>query len=215
MKKLTEFESRKILGNYGFVLPKAQMAKNASSAASLAEKIGYPVVLKVMSRDILHKSDFGCVKTGIMNAEEIRFSFSAIVKNAAAHKPDARIDGVLVEETLRGIEVIVGAKQDPQFGPLVLFGLGGVFVEVLKDAAIRLAPIKRSDAKEMISEIKGRRLFEGYRGEKPINSKALEDALLSASKMIAERPEVNEMDINPLFVDEKRAVVGDARILIK
>ncbi len=215
LKGLTEFESRKILEKNGFVLPRARLAKKPASAVSFAEKIGYPVVLKIISKDILHKSDSGCVKTGILNAEELHFAFSSIIKNALKHNPSAKIDGILIEETLSGIEVIVGAKHDPQFGPIVLFGLGGVFVEVLKDAVIRLAPIEKKDAKEMISEIKGKKLLEGYRGIKPISHKALEDALLSASKMIASHPEIKEMDINPLFVNEKSAVVGDARIILK
>ncbi|VVB59969.1 Acetate--CoA ligase [ADP-forming] I subunit beta [uncultured archaeon] len=215
MKNLTEFESRKLLKKYGFSLPKAKLAKDAFSAAAFAGKIGYPVVLKIMSPDILHKSDFGCVKTGIGSPSEVHVSFSNIIKNALAHNPGAKIDGILVEETLRGTEVIIGAKQDPQFGPIVLFGLGGVFVEILKDAAIRLAPIQRADAEEMISEIKGKKLLEGYRGAKPINLKAIEDALLKASKLIVEHPQIKEMDINPLFAGEKRAAVGDARIILK
>ncbi len=215
MKNLTEFESRKLLKKYGFSLPKAKLAKDAFSASSFAAKIGYPVVLKIMSPDILHKSDSGCVKTGIGSPSEVHVSFPAIIKNTHTHKPDAKIDGILVEETLHGTEVIIGAKHDPQFGPIVLFGLGGVFVEIMKDAAIRLAPIARQDAKEMISEIKGKKILEGFRGSTPVNHKAIEDALLSASRLISEHPEITEMDINPLFAGEKRAVVGDARIIMK
>jgi len=215
MKCLTEFESRKILEKYGFTLPKAFLAKDAESAEKYAKKIGFPVVLKIMSPDIIHKSDCGCVKTGITNKAEAKFAYLTIKNNALSHKISTKIDGVIVEETLTGTELIVGAKQDPQFGPIVLFGIGGVFVEILKDAAIRLAPIERKDAKEMISEIKGHKLLEGYRGEKPINFKAVEDALLSASKLIYENPEITEMDINPVFVNEKRAVAGDIRIIMK
>lgn len=215
MKCLTEFESRKILEKYGFVLPKAFLANDVASAERFAKKIGYPVVLKIMSPDITHKSDYGCVKTGISNSSEAKFAYLTIKNNALARNIAARIDGVLVEETLAGVELIVGAKQDPQFGPIVLFGIGGVFVEILKDAAIRLAPIERKDAREMISEIKGHKLLEGYRGENPINFKAAEDALISASKLIYENPEITEMDINPLFVNEERAVAGDIRIIMK
>lgn len=215
MKNLTEFESRKLLKKYGFSLPKAKLAKDAFSAAAFAGKIGYPVVLKIMSPDILHKSDSGCVKTGIGSPSEVHVSFPTIVKNTLAHNPNAKIDGILVEETLHGTEVIIGAKHDPQFGPIVLFGLGGVFVEVLADAAIRLAPIDRTDARKMISEVKGKKLLEGYRGVEPVNLKALEDALLKISRMIVEHPQIKEMDINPLFAGEKRAVVGDARIILK
>jgi len=215
MKCLTEFESRKVLEKYGFVLPKAFLAKDSASAEKFAKKIGYPVVLKIMSPDIIHKSDIACVKTGISNSSEAKFAYLAIKNNALRHNLAAKIDGIIVEETLNGVETIIGAKQDPQFGPIVLFGIGGVFVEILKDAAIRLAPIERKDAKEMISEIKGRKLLEGYRGGKPINFKAVEDAILAASKLIYENPEITEMDINPLFVNEKKAVVGDVRILIR
>lgn len=215
MKCLTEFESRRVLEKYGFILPKAFLAKDANSAEKFAKKIGYPVVLKIMSPDIIHKSDSGCVKTGVSNGAEAKFAYLTIKNNALKHNLSAKIDGIIIEETLNGIETIVGAKQDPQFGPIVLFGIGGVFVEILKDAAIRLAPIERKDAKEMISEIKGRKLLEGYRGGKPINFKAVEDAILAASKLIYENPEITEMDINPLFVNEKKAVVGDVRILIR
>lgn len=212
---LTEFESRKILAKHGFILPKAMLAKNAGSAEKYAKKIGYPVVLKIMSPDIIHKSDYGCVKTGITNSTEAKFAYHTIINNALGRNIAAKIDGVSVEETLSGVELIVGAKQDPQFGPIVLFGIGGVFVEVLKDAAIRLAPIERKDAKEMISEIKGHKLLEGYRGMPQVNLKAVEDALLAASRLICKHPEITEMDVNPLFANEKKAVVGDVRIIIR
>ncbi|MBU4301057.1 MAG: acetate--CoA ligase family protein [Nanoarchaeota archaeon] len=212
---LTEFKSRKILKDCGFILPKAFLAKNANSTEKYAKKIGYPVVLKIMSSDIVHKSDYGCVKTGITNRSEAKFAYHAIINNALNRNIAAKIDGVSVEETLSGVELIVGAKQDPQFGPIILFGIGGVFVEILKDAAIRLAPIKRKDAKEMISEIKGHKLLEGYRGMPQVNLAAVEDALLAASKLICKHVEIMEMDINPLFANEKKAVVGDARIIIR
>lgn len=214
MQNLTEFGARGLLGKYGLARPKAELTKSESDATKISEKIGFPLVLKLMSPDILHKSDAGCVRINLWNAAEIAKAFPEIIANAKKYNPSARIEGVLVEEQVSGTELIVGAKRDAQFGPLILFGLGGIFVEATKDVSIRLAPITRNDAREMIYEIKGHKLLLGYRGKKPVNLKAVENALLSVSRMVIEHPEIKEMDINPLFADEKGAVVGDARIAL-
>jgi len=208
---LTEFEARKILKGYALPLPKAHLAKDRDEAELFAEKIGYPVVLKIMSRDILHKTNAGAVKVA-KDSGGLKEAYAEIIGNAKKYNPRARIDGVLVEEFVSGTELIVGSKKDAQFGHVIVFGLGGVFVELMHDTAIRLVPITRKDASEMIREIKGHKVLLGYRGRKPVNMKSVEDALLAVSKLVSEHSEIREMDINPLFADENGVVVGDARI---
>lgn len=213
MRYMTEFAARRLLGEYGLKLPRAHLAGNEADAARHAKKIGYPVVLKLMSPDILHKSDAECVMV-VQSPRELSAAFSQILKNARKYNPGARIDGVLVEERLSGMELVIGAKKDAQFGHVIVFGLGGVFVEVMKDISIRLVPIARNDAKAMIGEIRGHRMLSGYRGKTPVNLAAVEGALLSVSKMVAKHPEIHELDINPLFADERGVVVGDARVAL-
>jgi len=210
---LTEFAARQLLGECGLALPRAHLARTEAQAQQHAKKIGYPVVLKLMSRDILHKSDAGGVKV-VQNRPELSAAFSQILKNAKKYNPSARIDGILVEEQLSGMELVIGAKKDAQFGHVIVFGIGGVFVELMKDISIRLVPISRNDAKAMIGEIKGHKMLLGYRGKKPVNLAAVQDALLSVSKMVAKHPEIHELDINPLFADERGVIVGDARIAL-
>lgn len=213
MKYLTEFAARSILSKYGLALPRAHLMQTGDEAAAFIKEIGFPIVLKLMSPDILHKSDAGCVKI-VRGSGALKSAFSELLANARKYKADAKIEGILLEEYISGTELIIGAKRDAQFGPVILFGLGGIFVEAMHDVSIRLVPIQRKDAGEMIREIKGHRMLMGYRGKNPANIKAIEDALLALSKMIAEHPEIQEMDINPLFASEKGVVVGDARIAL-
>lgn len=213
MRYLTEHMARRLLGQYDLKLPRAFLSGNEADAAKHAKKIGYPVVLKIMSPDILHKSDAGGVKIA-QNEAELFAAFPQILKNAKKYNPRARIDGILVEEQISGTELVIGAKKDAQFGQVIIFGLGGVFIEVMKDISIRLVPIGRNDAKAMIHEIKGHKILLGYRGKAPVNLAAVEAALLSVSKMVAKHPEIQEMDINPLFANEHGVVVGDARIAL-
>lgn len=212
---LTESESQKFLKRYGISIPKAILARNKKEALLAAEKIKYPVVLKVMSREIIHKSDAGCVMANIKNPAELSGAFLKILRNAKSFNPKAKISGVLVEELLGGAEVMIGAKKDPQFGHILVFALGGKFVEILKDSSIRLAPIEKKEARAMIKELKGYKILRGCRGEAPANLEKIEDALLKVSKMVSENPQISEMDINPLFAGEKNAVVGDARIIFE
>ena len=213
MRYLTEFAARQLLGEYGLELPRAFLAGNEADAVKHAKKIGYPVVLKLMSPDILHKSDAGAVIV-VQSPRELSAAFAQILRNAKKYNPSARIDGVLVEERLSGTELVIGAKKDAQFGHVIVFGLGGIFVEIMKDISIRLIPIAQKDAKAMVGEIRGHKMLLGYRGKKPVNLAAIEGALLSVSKMVAKHPEIHELDINPLFADERGVVVGDARIAL-
>jgi acyl-CoA synthetase (NDP forming) len=183
-----------------------------------AENIGYPVVMKIASPDILHKSDIGGVRLNIRDADQVRDFFDLLIYRAQRYMADARIWGVLIQEmAARGKEVIIGVNRDPQFGPLLMFGLGGIYVEVLQDVTFRIAPVSRQEATEMIDEIRSYHLLRGVRGEKPADLKAIIDTILRVSQLVTDFPEIVEMDINPLTVyDEGRgAVAVDMRFVLK
>lgn len=210
-------EAREIMRAYGIPIPRSKLVKTADEAVEVAEEIGYPVVMKIASPDILHKTDIGGVKLNIQGATDVRDAFDLLVYRATHYMPEARIWGCLVQEMVRGgKEVIVGMNRDPQFGPLVMFGLGGVYVEALKDVAFRVAPFSRQEAREMVSEIRTYDLLEGVRGEKPSDVKAVVDCLLRLSQLVTDFPEIMEMDINPLMVFQAgRGVMGvDMRLIL-
>lgn len=213
MGKLPDNEAFQLLEKYNIPTAQHMLSKDEQQAVAFAKKTGYPVVLKLSSPDIVHKTDAKAVLVGIGNEQELRSGFKKLI--AVGKKKKARVEGVLVQEQAEGTEVIIGSSQDPQFGPTLLFGLGGIFVEVLKDVTFRLIPIDRKEAAAMIKEIKGYKILAGARGEKPINFKALEDCLVNVSKMVwSERPEIKELDINPLFANEKGVVAADVRIFV-
>ncbi|TFF86525.1 acetyl-CoA synthetase [Candidatus Thorarchaeota archaeon] len=217
-----EHEAKDIMSSYGIPIPPYDTAASADEAVEKASKIGYPVVLKILSKDILHKSDAGGVKINLKSDEEVRDAFNEIMANAKAYgkKNDMKVDlsrGVFISEFAEmGTEVIVGVTHDPQFGHALMFGLGGIFVEVLKDVTFRLIPLSEVDAREMVKEIKASKILEGVRGQKPRDVDALVDVIMSVSKMVDENPQIMELDCNPTFVYEKGkgALVVDARILI-
>jgi acetyltransferase len=214
-----EAESQTIAKAYGLRLPQSELAATAEEAVKVAESIGYPVVLKIASPDILHKTDVGGVKVGLGNASDVRDAFDLIVYRAQRYVPDARIWGCLVQEMVPtdGIEVLVGMSKDPQFGPLVTFGLGGILVEALKDVTFRVAPFGREDAEAMLDEIRAHSLLRGVRGRPPADRDALVETLLRIGQMVTDFPEIVEMDINPLMVYEegRGAVALDMRLVLK
>jgi acetyl coenzyme A synthetase (ADP forming)-like protein len=214
-----EAESRKVAEVYGLRLPKNELATSADEAVRFATEIGYPVVLKIASPDILHKTDVGGVKVGLQNATDVRDAYDLIVYRATRYVPDARIWGCLVQEMVPtdGVEVLVGMSRDPQFGPLVTFGLGGILVEALKDVTFRVAPFGRKDAEEMLDEIRAHTLLEGVRGRPPVDREALVAVLLRVGQMVTDFPEIVEMDINPLMVYEhgRGAITLDMRLVLK
>lgn len=216
MKKLDDLKTRIIMKKFGIPFVKQVLAKNEEQAVNHAKKMGYPVVLKISSPDIIHKTDVGGVILDIGNAEELREEYKKMLKKVKKKKPKAKIDGVIMQEMVPkdSREMIVGARRDPQFGPVVMFGLGGVWVEALKDVSFRLAPLDRNDAKKMIKEIRGYIILEGFRGQKPVNFKVLEDVLMNVSKLIWKNKRIQELDINPLFINEKKAIAVDARIVV-
>jgi len=214
---LGEVEARAVLQAYGLRVPESRVAESAEEAAEYAEKIGFPVVMKIISPDILHKSDIGGVRVGVRNRQEAMDTYELMMLRVHRYAPEAVLRGIFVQEMIQsGREVILGSTRDPQFGPLVMFGLGGIYVEVLKDVSFRVAPFGRRHARRMIDETRAAPLLRGARGEKPSDLDAIVDTLLVVSQMVTDFPEIVEMDINPLKVGEsgEGAVAVDARITI-
>jgi 4-hydroxybutyryl-CoA synthetase (ADP-forming) len=215
---LLEEEGYEVLRAYGFPTPKSILGATEEECMKGAKEIGYPVVMKIASPDIIHKSDAGGVKVGIKNDDELRTAFRSIMESAKKYKADAKIKGVLVQEMVRAAkETILGASQDPTFGPVIMFGLGGIYVEVLKDVVFCVAPVDEREATKMVESIKTIRLLKGVRGEKPSDLRAIADSLQRLSQLVINFPEIKEFDINPLLVLEegKGARVVDARIILK
>ncbi|HYM16548.1 MAG TPA: acetate--CoA ligase family protein [Dehalococcoidia bacterium] len=212
---LTEIEAKQVLEAAGVPVSPARLARTRDEAVKMAAELGYPIVLKIVSLEITHKSDVGGVALGLASAEAVGTAFDEVVASAKRHVPDATIEGVAVQRMEPpGIEVIVGMTKDPQFGPVLMFGLGGVLVEVLKDVAFRVVPINERDARQMVHEIKGYPLLEGYRGHEPADVAQLEQLLLTVSRFIEEHPEVAELDLNPVFAYKDGALAVDARIVL-
>jgi len=212
---LAESEAREVIAAYGFRGPRSARASSASEASDAAEQIGYPVVLKIISPQILHKSDVGGVRVGLANREAIHEAYAQMVARAGAAAPHASIDGVLVQEQVTGgREVILGMARDPQFGPLLMFGLGGIYVEALKDVIFRIAPLAGAEAEAMIREVRAFPILQGVRGEAPADLAALVQDILRLSQLVTDFPEISEIDINPLFVKPagEGTVALDARI---
>ncbi|HVP16865.1 MAG TPA: acetate--CoA ligase family protein [candidate division Zixibacteria bacterium] len=215
-KSLLETEAKTVCIEYGIPVTKFELAKSEEEAVKFARAIGFPTVLKIVSPDIIHKSDIGGVIVGLKDADDVRQGYNRILQNVKKHDPKARIAGVLVQEMAPpSTEVIVGAIKDPQFGPAIMFGLGGVFVEVLKDVTFRVAPITEDDAREMISEVKAYPLLKGYRNTPPADIEAIAKILLNTSRLVTDHMEIKELDLNPVIVYEKGAKTVDARIILE
>jgi acetyl-CoA synthetase (ADP-forming) len=213
---LTEFESKRILKQIGVPVVETRLAKNQKEAVSISQRIGFPVVLKITSPDVVHKTDSGGVKLGLKNASEVKKAYDDILKSVKKKYPRALIHGISVQKMVPpGTEVIIGTSKDPQFGPVIMFGLGGVFVEVLKDVSFRVIPVGRRDAQEMIQEIKGFPLLRGFRGKEPANISALVGMILKISKWINENPQIREMELNPVLAYKDKALPVDARIILE
>jgi len=210
-------EAREVMRACGIPVPASAVASSPNEAVAYAEEMGYPVVMKVASPDILHKSDIGGVKLNIGDATAVRDTFDLLIYRATRYMPDAQIWGCQIQQMVKGKhEVIIGMNCDPQFGPLVMFGLGGIYVEALRDVTFRVAPFSRREAEEMITEIRAYSLLRGVRGEPPADTAAIVDALLRVSQLVTEFPEIVEMDINPLIVHEEgQGSVGvDMRLVL-
>ncbi|WP_300458107.1 acetate--CoA ligase family protein [Desulfobacula sp.] len=210
-------ESDAVLDYYKIPQPKwMTTGNNVEQAVQAAEQIGFPIALKLISPDILHKSDAGCVKLDLNNSPEVEHACHDILEKAAHAHKTPRIEGFLIQEMVKeGHEVIIGLAQDVTFGMIIVFGLGGIFVEILKDVAIRKVPITPADAMDMIEEIKGYKILKGARGKVVANIDLLKDMLLKVSQMGMEQKQITELDFNPVFVDSHRALVADSRIILK
>jgi acetyltransferase len=214
VREIVEFQAQELLRAYNLPTPRTRLARSSEEAATAAGEIGYPVVLKIASAQISHKSDVGGVAVGLKNLKEVLHAFTDITSRAQRMRPEAYIMGCLVQAMApRGSrEVIVGFKRDDQFGPLIMFGLGGIYVEVLKDISFRLAPLSPADAREMIREVRSYMLLKGFRGEPAVNFQALERIILTMSALAMDFPEIYEAEFNPVLAGEQGAIVADVRL---
>ncbi len=213
---MSEPKAVQLLQKYGIPYPAHGFARDAEAATAIAEDIGFPVVLKVVSPDVLHKSDAGGVLVGLEDSASVREGFATIVDRVSSLLPGAQIQGLLVcEHAPEGLEVIVGALEDQTFGPAVMFGMGGIFAEVMKDVSFRVAPLQRKDAEEMIREIQGYAVLSGARGQAPLHAGALIELLLSVSRLVMEHREIQQLDLNPVRVYEQGLLALDARMVVK
>lgn len=215
-RALLEPEAKQICMEYGIPVTKFKAATSAAEAAAFADEIGYPVVLKIISPDVIHKSDAGGVLVNLKNPTDVRNAYNKILENVKNYNANAKIVGILVQEMApQSTETIVGAIKDPQFGPTIMFGLGGIFVELLKDVNFRVAPITAEDAMQMITQLKAYPLLKGFRNTPPSDIDALADVLLKTSKLVMENPEIKELDLNPVLAYPKGAKTVDARIILE
>jgi len=213
---LTEVESKQLLKKAGIPVVEAKLARSKKEAISISNEMGFPIVLKISSTDVVHKSDSGGVRLGLANATQVGKAYNEIVSSIKRACPKAHIEGVSVQPMAEpGVEVIVGMSKDAQFGPVLMFGLGGILVEVLKDVSFRIVPVTTRDASEMIREIKGYPVLEGYRGQKPASIPALEKLIVKVSQFVEKNPQIRELDLNPVFAYPDRAVAVDARIILE
>ncbi|MCK5767333.1 MAG: acetate--CoA ligase family protein [Candidatus Atribacteria bacterium] len=214
-RSLFETEAKELLKEYGIPVPNFKLVKSENEIIGLAKEINFPIVMKIVSPDIIHKTDAGGVKVGIKDEKEAELAYQEIISKVKKYNKEAKIEGVIVYPmVLQGTEIIIGMIKDPHFGPVVMFGLGGIFVEVLKDISFRILPIEERDAGEMIDEIKGCKILKGVRGEPPKDIEAIKDLLMKISQLSIKNSEIKEIDLNPVFVFEKGLQVVDARMIL-
>ena len=214
-RSLLEIEAKEILIENNIPVPDFMLLKKREDIKKISKSIGYPLVMKIVSPDIIHKSDAGGVKVGIENEKDAFVAFRKIILNAKKYNNLAQINGIIATKMIpQSTEIIIGMMKDPHFGPVIMFGMGGIFVEVLKDVSFRILPIKEKDAEEMIREIVGYKILQGTRGKSPKDIKAIEELLLNISQFAMENPEISEIDLNPVFVFEKGLKVIDARMIL-
>ena len=215
-KVLNEVDSKAMLNAAGIPVIETRFARTMKEAVAISKELGFPVALKVMSAEVIHKSDAGGVKLKLENGSQVEKAYAAMMASVKAMYPKAKIDGVSVQKMARpGVEVIVGMSKDPQFGPVLMFGLGGVLVELLKDVAFRIVPVSKFDAAEMIREIKGFPMLTGFRGSEPADLKALEKLIVSVSDFVEKNPQVKELDLNPVFAYKDGVTAVDARVVLE
>ena len=213
---LTEVEAKDLLKQAGISVVDTRLASSREEAISISGELGFPVVLKIASSDVVHKSDAGGVELGLETAEQVGEAYDNIIAAIGKAFPDAKIQGVSVQKMARpGVEVIVGMSKDAQFGPVLMFGLGGILVEILKDVSFRIVPLVKRDAAEMIRDIKGYPLLEGYRGSEAVDVGNLENLILKVSDYVEKTPDIKELDLNRVFAYSDGAVAVDARVVLE
>ena len=213
---LTEIEAKELLRQSGISVVDTRLATSKEEAISISKQLGFPVALKIVSPDITHKSDAGGVKLGLRTSKQVGGAYDGILAAIKQKHPQAVIYGVSVQKMAKpGVEVIIGMSKDIQFGPVLMFGLGGIWVEILKDVSFRIVPLTQKDAHDMIREIKGYSLLEGYRGQELVDVSYLEELLLKVSQFVEDNPKIKELDINPVFAYSKGAVAIDARVILE
>jgi acyl-CoA synthetase (NDP forming) len=214
--QLTEVEAKELLKQSGIPVVDTRLAVSRDEAISIGADIGFPVVLKIVSPDIIHKSDAGGVMLNLETPEQLANAYNKILDQIKRKYPEARIHGVSIQKMANpGLEVIMGMSKDPQFGSVLMFGLGGILVEILKDISFRIIPLTRKDAREMLREIKGSQLFKGYRGQAPVDTSKLEEMILNVSNFVEQYPEVKELDLNPVIISGDSAIAVDARVVLE
>ena len=215
LKVLTVYESKKLLEKDGFPVNKFELARTKEEAIQIAQKLGFPLVAKVVSAEIIHKTDIGGIVVGLRDSTEVAEAYDQITAAAHEKASRAKVDGILLEQMVSdGIEIIIGSTIDPVFGRIIMFGLGGVFVEVLEDVSFRLIPLTRYDATEMIEEIKAAKVLEGFRGRPPTDKKAIIDLILQTADFLEAHEEISEFDLNPVFALHDGVRIVDARIIL-
>lgn len=214
-RPLLETEAKELLREYGISVPDFKLIKSEDEIVGLAKEINFPIVMKIVSPDIIHKTEAGGVKVGIKDEKEAKAAYQNIIYKVKKYKKEAKISGVIAYSMIpQGTEIIIGMMKDPCFGPTIMFGLGGIFVEILKDISFRILPLEERDAEEMIFEIKGYQILKGIRGETPKDVKSIRDVLVKISQLVMENPEIKEIDLNPVFVFNKGLQVVDARMIL-
>ncbi|PLW79968.1 acetyl-CoA synthetase [Candidatus Woesearchaeota archaeon] len=215
MKLLDQDSTLKLLKKYKIPIAKSKVCKNLEECKKFSKQNGFPVAVKIDSPDIVHKSDVGAVKIGINNETDLKKAYTGIISNCKKFKKDFSMNGMLIQKQYDGHNLLVGMKRDATFGPVIVFGIGGVTVELLKDVSRKIAPITKTQAKEMVKEIKMYKILEGYRGEKGAHIDSLVSILLKLSMLSMENEKVMEIDFNPIISNDKKSVIVDARVMIK
>jgi acyl-CoA synthetase (NDP forming) len=214
-RSLLETEAKELLREYGISVPDFKLIKSEDEIVGLAQEINFPLVMKIVSPDIIHKTEAGGVKVGIKDEKEAKAAYQDIIYKVKKYKKEAKISGVIAYSMIpQETEIIIGMMKDPCFGPTIMFGLGGIFVEIWKDISFRILPLEERDAEEMISEIKGYQILKGIRGEEPKDIEAIKDLLLKISQLALDNPEIKEIDLNPVFVFNQGLQVVDARMIL-
>ena len=212
---LTEIEAKELLKQSGINVVETKLAASKEEAVSMSKQMGFPVALKITSPDVVHKTDAGGVKLNLEDAVAVGMAYDCTLKSIISQYLNANIQGVAVQKMARpGVEVIIGMSKDPQFGPVIMFGLGGILVEILKDVSFRIVPLEKRDAREMVHEIKGYPVLEGYRGQEAVDIDNLENMILQVSEFVEKNPQISELDLNPVFAYSDGAIAVDARIII-